>query len=416
MTSVKEKTYKFLVFVGLISSSLTARGEVLTLNNAIATAYQNNPQVKAALSQVKVANAEEIIAGAVPSPAIVTDNGIRSEKTYRFLGLEGTIELGGKRSGRIKVAESISVEALIEAQKRIRDVHIDVHKAYAELSVTQEQLRLAQERAAITKKVLEQTEVRNQFGDSSGLDFIRISSTNDLSQIDLQRAQTNLNKARIRLNALLNFPQDKVLETENIEELKPVYELHQHPQLAELKNDSFSNRLELALIGQRKETQEATMSLARRAYVPDLTLAVGPSKQVGEPFGAFVTGRMTLPFFGTARGEIAKAQAQLRHLQIEELSTRNQIESEVNQAYQELEMAEETYFSYKDKLLNQAAELEKMVDFGVQKGAFRLTDLFALQNETKQLREKYLQTLLEYQFALAALERAVGKPFVGRNL
>lgn len=412
ITLMKGKIFKFLLF-GCITSSLAAQADVLTLSEALATADRDNPKIKAALSQVNVVRAEKLIAGAIPNPSLVSDNGIRSEQTYRFVGLEGTLELGGKRRGRIKLAEKLSELALIEAQRTIRDIHIEVHKAYAELTVAQEQVRLAKERADIAKKVYEQMKIRSEVGDSSGLDLIRITSANDLSQIDLQKAQTNLSKVRIRLNALLNFPQEKLINTESIQELKPIYSLHQHPQLVELQKQSLNNRLELTLIQKQKETQETSVNLARKQLIPDLTLAAGPSKQIGEPLGAFVTGKMTLPFFGTARGEITKAQAQLKQLELEELSTKNQIESEVNQAYQELEMAEETYFRYKDKLLTQAAELEKMVSYGVQKGAFRLTDLFALQNETKQLREKYLQTLLDYQFALAALERAVGDTLIG---
>lgn len=408
------KTITLLFFI-LLFPSLSSFGELneLSLKEALNLADQNNLEIKAAMSKLNIVKTEKIIASAIPNLAIVTDNGIQSEKTYRFAGLEGTLELGGKRQGRIKIADKLLQESLIEAQKVIRNIHIEVHKAYAELIVANEQVSLAQERALIAQKVLEQMQIRNQIGDGSGLDLIRVVSANDLSQIDLQKAKANLNKARIRLNSLLNFPQDKVFQTESIQELKPVFNLHKHPQLTELQNESFAQRLELALIEKQKETQEALLSQAKRQFIPDITLAAGPSKQVGEPLGAFVTGRMSLPFFGTAKGEIAKAQAQIEQLSSEELNTRNKILSEINEAYTELEVAEETYFSYKDKLLIQAVELEKMLNFGLQKGAFRLTDLFALQNETKQLREKYLQTLLDYQFALAALERAVGKPLSG---
>lgn len=405
---------KSIIIFILISYSLASKADILTLDQALAIADKENPQAKAALSQIEVARAEKLIAGAFPNPSLVTDNGIRSEQTYRFVGLEGTFELGGKRGGRIKVAEKLVEESAIQAQTVLRDIHVQVHKAYAELSVGEEQLKLVQSRFEVAKKIYEQIEIRSKVGDSSGLDLVRARSSFNLNQIDLERAKTNLIKSQIKLNALLGFPANQIVQTENIKELKPSYEkLHDHPQLTQIKEDAMNNRLELALVRAKQNTQEANVNLARRQFVPDLTIAAGPSLNVGNPLGVFVVGKMTLPIFGSARGQIAKSQAQLNQLQLEQASLHNKIESEINLAYQELEVAEANYFTYKDNLLSQAAELEQMVSYGVEKGAFKLTDLFVLQNETKQLREKYLQTLLDYQFALAELERAIGKPLIG---
>lgn len=87
--------------------TLQSNAVQLSLQDALAIADKENPQAKAALSQIEVARAEKLIAGSFPNPSLVTDNGIRSEQTYRFVGLEGTLELGGKRGGRIKVAEKL---------------------------------------------------------------------------------------------------------------------------------------------------------------------------------------------------------------------------------------------------------------------------------------------------------------------
>ncbi len=95
---------KIITLFFLMTGSLAAKAEILTLDQALAIADKENPQAKAALSQIEVARAEKLIAGAFPNPSLITDNGIRSEQTYRFVGLEGTLELGGKRRGRIKVA------------------------------------------------------------------------------------------------------------------------------------------------------------------------------------------------------------------------------------------------------------------------------------------------------------------------
>jgi cobalt-zinc-cadmium efflux system outer membrane protein len=215
-------------------------------------------------------------------------------QTYRFVGLEGTLELGGKRGGRIKVAEKLVEESAIQAQTVLRDIHVQVHKAYAELSVGEEQLKLVQSRFEIAKKIYEQIEIRSQVGDSSGLDLVRARSIFNLHQIDLERAKTNLVKSQIKLNALLAFPVNQIVQTENIKELKPNYEkLHDHPQLTQIKEDAMNNRLELALLKAKQNTQEASMSLAKRQFVADLTIAAGPSLDIGNPLGIFLVGKLT---------------------------------------------------------------------------------------------------------------------------
>ncbi len=397
-----------------MSCPLASKSEILTLEKALAIADKENPQAKAALSQIEVSRAEKLIASAFPNPFLITDNGIRSEQTYRFIGLEGTFELGGKRRGRVKVAEALIAESVIQAQTVLRDIHVQVHKAYAELTIAQEQLRLVQSRFEIAEKIYKQIEIRGSVGDSSGLDLVRAKSSFNLQAIDLERAKANLIKSQIKLNFLLNFPANQIIKTENIQNLKPQYQkLHDHPPLIQIKEDAMNNRLELSLLNAKKSTAEASKNLAKSQFVPDLTIAAGPSLNVGNPLGVFVVGKMTLPILGSTRGQIEKSRAQLNQLQYEQISLQNKIESEINLAYQEVEVAESNYFTYKDNLLSQAAELEQMISYGIEKGAFKLTDLFVLQNETKQLREKYLQTLLDYQFALAELERAVGKPLIG---
>jgi len=62
---------------------LQSNGVQLSLKDALEIADKENPQAKAALSQIGVTRTEKLIADAFPNPSLVTDNGIRSE---RFVG------------------------------------------------------------------------------------------------------------------------------------------------------------------------------------------------------------------------------------------------------------------------------------------------------------------------------------------
>ena len=63
--------------------TLQSNAVQLSLQDALAIADKENPQAKAALSQIGVTRTEKLIADAFPNPSLVTDNGIRSE---RFVG------------------------------------------------------------------------------------------------------------------------------------------------------------------------------------------------------------------------------------------------------------------------------------------------------------------------------------------
>lgn len=200
------------VFTSIINSlnhlflAIPAFAESLTLEQAIDTAIQNNPQLKAAKARLGVSDAEIKTAGARPNPMVVSDNGI-AEDTYRA-GIEQTIELGGKRRKRIAVAKAQLTVVQSEIDQAWLELRANVRRAYTRLYLTQEQQKALEEILSGTEKLLSVSQKQEQAGDVSQLDVLQadisvVNAKNDLQTLVNQRVE-----ARNHLNSLLNQPLD----------------------------------------------------------------------------------------------------------------------------------------------------------------------------------------------------------------
>lgn len=83
------------------NANITLNLKSITLSKAIELGVLNNPTLKAARAKLGISDAQILQAGLLSNPNIISDNGF-AEDTFR-VGIEQTIELGNKRSRRIKL-------------------------------------------------------------------------------------------------------------------------------------------------------------------------------------------------------------------------------------------------------------------------------------------------------------------------
>ena len=113
-------------------------GPVLTLAQALDLAGASAPSVDAATAGVRAASAARQVAALRPNPTISTDienvggsrayNIVEAPKQTVSLGLP--VELGGKRSARIAVAEAQGQRAGIDRAIAEADLRLAITKAY----------------------------------------------------------------------------------------------------------------------------------------------------------------------------------------------------------------------------------------------------------------------------------------------
>jgi cobalt-zinc-cadmium efflux system outer membrane protein len=415
-----------LIGLALFESPPTlAESAMLTVDQAIETAIKNNPQIQATQARLGVSEAEVITAGTRLNPSVLSDNGV-AEKTYR-LGVEQTIELGGKRKHRVAVAQAQRDTVKAEINTALMDLRSEVRRAYTALFNLQERqatleniLQVAQELVTIAQK-------REKAGDISTLDVLQTDILRVNAQNDLQTLSVELVHAKNRLNALLNQPltstvtlappntapqitpsaktlpatpgtlQGRVSETDmNLDDLI-AQALAQRPEIQQNLRNIEASRLQA--------------SLAKANRIPNLSLAAGPD-YVAEPgqkeVGVFIVGTFEIPLFNRQQGPIQEAIARQSQFKKEQAALKNRVTLEVNNAYNAFKANRERIKRYETALLPMSVAVTDKSRQAFQEGKTSILTPIQAQQAYMNARLGYLQALLDFQNAISDLERAVG--------
>ncbi|MBK8189224.1 MAG: TolC family protein [Vampirovibrionales bacterium] len=411
--------------------AIPAFAESLTLEQAIDTAIQNNPQLKAAKARLGVSDAEIKTAGARPNPMVVSDNGI-AEDTYRA-GIEQTIELGGKRRKRIAVAKAQLTVVQSEIDQAWLELRANVRRAYTRLYLTQEQQKALEEILSGTEKLLSVSQKQEQAGDVSQLDVLQadisvVNAKNDLQTLVNQRVE-----ARNHLNSLLNQPLDTsvalspptlyptLLETPAPSLTKSSDGTLQASvaktdfSLDKLIETALSHRPEMLQNERQMAVTERQLSLAKVNRIPNLSLTAGPDIVIpgggdegGKAFGAFIIGTMELPVWNRQQGPIQKALAEQAQLQQEQIVLKNKITLEVTNAYNAFYANQDRVMRYETELFPKAQTVAEKSRRSFEEGKSSILIPLLAQKAYTNTRLGYLQAMMDLQNAISDLERAVG--------
>ena len=127
---------------------------IFTLDRARTIAGGSSPSIESAAAGIRSAAAGRTIAGLRPNPEIQvqTENvagsgiyrGTQSAETTATLALP--IELGGKRSARIAVADSRSARAQIDAAIALADLNLRITQTYISATAAERRVDVARQK------------------------------------------------------------------------------------------------------------------------------------------------------------------------------------------------------------------------------------------------------------------------------
>lgn len=408
--------------------SHAADSNVLTMQQAIDTAIQNNLELKAAHARLGVSDAAIRSAGAVPNPNFMSDSGI-AEKTYRW-GIEQTLELGGKRKNRISVARAQRDVDETEITRILLRLRIDVRRAYTQLYYSQEEQKTYQDLVDSSQKLLEVAQKREKAGDVSNLDTLQAEMLALTDKNSLQSLQIKTVQAQNVLNSLMNLPlsQSRTLETPNPfhEEsalvTPPPEALPLHGSLQKSEEISYQYSLDRLIdlaLNRRPEMQQnrrnktlasRQLSLAKVSRIPDLSVMAGPDLVTGEGgfLSAFITVLMEIPVWDRQQGPIAEAMAQQVFLSQEDANLKNLVTLEVTNAYNAMQANQARVLRYETELIPKSREIVEKSRRSFEAGKTSILIPINANEAYATVRLGYLDALNDYQSAISDLERATG--------
>ena len=377
----------------------------LTLDRALALAGAVGPAIDAASAGIRAAEAGRTVAGYRPNPTIVaeTENiagsgqyrGLRSAETTAGLALP--IELGGKRSARIAVADANSSRAQIAAAILAADLRLAVTQSYVEAVAAERRLTTAREQAGVAAEALRAASVRVRAGRASPIEQQRADVLRINADAAVERTERLTIVARDNLARRIGEPITGSLDVawfDQVEGYAPP--LSREP----------TGTLALAAARADVTTAAAQVRLAQSQRVPDVTVSASARRLEATNDVAAVFG-VSIPFPVFNRGSAAVIQASAQRDQAEALRRVAELDAAQALASAEAEVANAatTARAASGPALAAAQEAARIARIGYREGKFGQLDLLDAERTLSQTRTTAIDALAAYRDAQARRDR-----------
>ena len=389
--------------------------DVLTLPQALALALLQNPELSAFAWEVRAAEARTLQAGLRPNPELGLDvenlagtgafRGGRSAETT--LRLSQVIELGGKRSRRLRVAALEHDLAAWDYEKKRIDVLTAVAQAFVEVLRAQERLGAEEELVRLAAQVLATVAERVKAGKASPVEEIKAGVAVSTSRVALERARRELEATRQRLAATWGS------STPVFQKAEGAFEIVTAPPSTEALAERIVQNPDLARWGTELQQRQAAVELAQTQKIPDLT-ASGGVRHLHESHDAAVVLALSvpLPVVNRNQGAILEAQYRLAKAEEERRAAVVRVRAALGTAYATLTAAFAEVTTLRHEALPAARRVFEATSEGYRQGKFSLLDVLDAQRTLFEARGQYIEAVATYHKAVADAERLIGGELV----
>lgn len=306
----------------------------LTLGGAWSLVLSHSPELAAAAMEIDWRKAMSENAAAIPNPELEmsTENFGGSNETSGFdvaettLQIAQTIELGGKRAARRRLARDKRQTARHEFADDLLRVGRDTRIAYIEVVRAQRRVDTV---AELVDAARETFDTMGDDAAASAAARVEVSQ----AEIELRHAQSEHRRARYELAALWGEEPRFATVVDTLDEPAPL------PRLTALV-DRIDSHPRIAAARAVLAAAEAGRDLARAGAVPDITPSFGARRFHESDETAFVVGlSLPLPLFDRKSGERRAARIRARQAREALRSVEIEVRSRLLQAHEALSAA-----------------------------------------------------------------------------
>lgn len=353
----------------------------------------------------QVTSLEDPMLGAYMGPASIGSKEV--DFAYR-LEVSQKIPFPGKRGlrGQNALAEAsaagnevddIRLQLIESAQLAMADYYL----VYRALAVNEEGLKLLQE-------LRRSAEQRFRAGQAPQQDILQADV-----EVGRQRERLlvleRLRRVSIaRINTLMHMPPDHPLPPAP-KELAPSAPV---PDAVVLRAVALSRRPDLQALNNRIAAEQAALALARKEVCPDFEFMAAydafwqpEEKDLRPQIGV----KLNLPIYKARRyGAIAEAEARLAQRRAELDRQIDQVNFDVQQAFEQVRESEQTVALYQKTILPAANENVKAAQAAYTTAKVPFLTLSEAQRNAVMLRDRYYEAVADQYRRLATLERVIG--------
>jgi outer membrane protein TolC len=326
------------------------------------------------------------------------DGGVRLEVSQK-IPWHGKLELRGENAQAQAHAAAYDIAdmklQLIESARR---AFYDYYLVDRALAINKENLRLL-------RQFRKNAETRYATGNGTQQDVLQA----DVEIGRAQERQVTLERLRpvavARINTLLHLPPDSPL-------LPPPAKLELNeplPEVSALRSWALENRPDLRGQLEKIRAERAGLGLAQQDFYPDVeVMAAYDSIWQEKPLRGQLGVRVNLPVRCDRRyAAVAEAEARLaqRHAELARLA--DQVNFQVQQAYEQVRESEQVVGLYQKTILPAARQNVKAAQTAYVTGKIPFLSLIEAQRNVVMLQDRYYEALADYFRRRATLERVV---------
>jgi len=408
-----QRFYLLLGLAAFLTHPLNSPAQIqkapLTLPQAIQKAIEFNPSLVASGRDIDIADAGLVQAKAWPNPELeVLSEGVNEKYQTTTAQINHVIELGGKRSSRISVAERDWEAALADLASQRTALRADVAAAFFDVLAAQERIQLAETSYQLGMQVNSVVKRRVAAGRVSPIEATRTSVAELTIRSELNQARVDFELAKIRLAALWGETAPKFNEVDQPAAGNNFYSDEFYNNLptlqSQLKNSPQLIRAQLEI-----ERQQAQEDVERSQQIGDVTVSIGNKRETEFGRNQTIVGiTVPLPLFDRNQGNVLGALRKTDKARDELHAITQRLSSELAQTYQRYAFSKADLQLLRTEILPQAESVIAATIKGFEFGKFNLLDVLEAQRTLFQTKSQYLKTQADLYRSVADIERIVG--------
>jgi len=295
-----------IILTVILMSSLNAQ-DILSLDQAIATAMQNNFDIQLANNNLVIADNNQSLqnSGYLPTVTgqgnanysrnnafVINQNdeefsidGIETTSYGASVALNYTLYSGGKRKQQYDKLKKAYELSDTQRQLQIDNTIFNVYNSYYSIAKSSIQLEILEEAFEISKQRLIRTEYQAEYGQKTSLDVLNAQVDVNNDSINLINSQIALGNAKRQLNFLLGENINREFEVDETIEVNSLLDFES------IQANMTSNNLQSKQIEINQAISEYDLKINQTGWMPSVStnLSYGLNNSQNGPTGLFAT-------------------------------------------------------------------------------------------------------------------------------
>ena len=392
--------YLSYIFIVLLLFPTVLMAEEISLDEAMKVAIKNNYSIAATKLKTEQTKSRMKSEAAQPNPEMNLAVGIRAEDCNN-INQKFRIQPFLKQTR----AEYEYQKELALYEEEVLGLVYDVKTAYFQVLAAEENVKLSQENLDLIASIYKAVQKRFDMGEVPKLQTVKAKLEVTRAENELLSMQTELSLSTGNFKRLLGREIKSDLTVKKIS--WPAIQLN---DIEELKNITYKSRPLLQSAEYEMKSAESQLTVSSWFFLPEAKLAYYQNA-LFDSDNRGVSFSLSFPIFdwGQAGGEIEGAQFAILEAKQCYLDSKNKVDMELESGFLKVNETQKKLKSFEEGILEESQTLLEMTRKGYEKGATGFLEVLEAQRTLKETKAEYQQIYIDYQTAVAQLERAIGE-------